>query len=98
MKIVLSISLLSLVLISVACNSQKKENSVFFVKYKVNNIAYSTSFITNDEYSSESTSDSTTSIRKFEQLSDSVIVDNEKANFSFQFYKKNGEKIRKLYS
>ncbi|MGQ7856049.1 hypothetical protein ACUN24_17585 [Pedobacter sp. WC2501] len=85
MKTIKLIIAINILLISISCNSQQRETSEFYVKYKANNTPYKILFLKPDE--SVYDIDSTTAIRKFEHLRDSVIIDNDKADFNFSFYK-----------
>ena len=87
MKIYKIIIATGILFMSLSCNSEKKETAEFFVKFKANNVPYQILFLKPGESGYDQPSDTTTSIRGFEKLTDSVLVDNGTASFSFHFYK-----------
>jgi len=80
-----------MLLTSVACNSQNKTTAEFYVKFKANNVPYQILLLKPNESSYDQQSDTTLSIRNLERLTDSVIIDNDKADFNFDFYKNSNE-------
>lgn len=89
MKTKYILTLLCVITILISCNAQPKQTAEFFIKYKANNVPYQILFSGVNESGYDNLSDSTSVNRKFEQMTDSVIINGGQADFRFEFYKRN---------